>query len=484
MLKKANCRTPSSESPPTPLASQIIDLTVNRDFEASDFLWLSKNFCNRWRDNSPEIGHALIRITEGGTEIAEQYNIPQDETSKQVKTSEPAKTAPIVRQLIQIQAFQDHTGPQNSAVLYYRALTLEGKTMVGTRANRVDIVDTKTGAVEQARIVYFSPERKRHYHGTAEEIPLFAENLSKKQQELKQKLEAADATVKGGRSILIEPDSIKQREKMKRSPSQKDVMKGRSAVKQYAHFVKEKSAILHPKMLKKLKTAISADLNHAILSHERPEWSHVYAFSLMPVSENPQLPENLVAAPRWFNTAMLVPECTANWFASNRPHAELKMRAVFETLMNDEILKKGEYEISIKEKSRCIRLFECYDLSLKSAVFRKSSDLAQITAISNRLLERALPISCYTVEGQSIAAALPIINSMVIFPKKDLHVNNIPNAVSGHKRSANELNSPEALCFGTKKNLFFSRMGVCAQRLFSTHSNQARMSRILKKLPR
>jgi large subunit ribosomal protein L28 len=208
-------------------------------------------------------------------------------------------------------------------------------------------------------------------------------------------------------------------------------MGNRSASDEYRRVLQsEKANLLSPELLNKLTEAIEADLSILTESQKKPEWAHVYAFALMLVSENPQVPDNLVAAPRWFNTAMLVLESTAIWFSLNRPNALIHMQAIFETLLDTDILNKGAYQISIEEQSRCIRLFESYDLSLEHAMFRSPSDLAQLSAISYALLSNALPKSRYAVEGQTIQADLPVINAMTMVP---LGINTIKTQTTAPK---------------------------------------------------
>lgn len=108
----------------------------------------------------------------------------------------------------------------------------------------------------------------------------------------------------GGFWMDIKSSDIKNRIETGRSCSQKSVMK-KSALNAFYDFFKEYEFFLSTR--ERMYWLYSLDkTKYPNIFY--PEWCHCYAYSLSRFFYNPQTSQNLAAAPRWFNNAMLVIE--------------------------------------------------------------------------------------------------------------------------------------------------------------------------------
>ncbi|MDW9167797.1 trypsin-like peptidase domain-containing protein [Legionella pneumophila serogroup 7] len=363
------------------------DSKTTKEFTAHDFSFLAENEHFRYAPNSEKIGHAVITKEDDKT-VALQYELPQGENEE----------TPKVRPLINIEAIQPFRGMHR-----FRAQTPDGHTpMYGKRS-----IYGKVGEKEDEdpiQIVCFSPspeEGKQPFWGSIKETPLFSDKLKKSaKKELEKELAEIGQVTKGGSELEIDHDSVPQRDLIKtRTPDQNTVM-GESARDAYEHFFEKMSDELHPDMKARLKRAFEADIKDNFFKNSyRPEWLHLYGWSLMPMDKDPQKKENLGAAPKWANTQMMILERTVKWFAINAPESLLTIKPKFEMLLDSELVKHIDFSVRVKIKERYVELMQKIDPFLAYPLFAKASDLAQGTAITYNILNKIEPVSKQVVKG-------------------------------------------------------------------------------------
>lgn len=379
-LKKQKIET---TSPPDNYPSQ----TTNKAFTAHDFSFLAENEHFRYAPNSQKVGHAVITKEDNKT-VALQYDLPQG------NNEEP----PTVRPLINIEAIQPYRGMHR-----FRAQTPDGHTpMYGKRSIYGKVGEE--GDEDPMQIVCFSPspeEGKQPFYGSIKETPLFSNKLSKSaKKELEKDLAEIEQVSKGGAELTVDHASVPQRDLIKtRIPDQNTVM-GESARDAYEHFFDKMSDELHPDMKARLKRAFEADLKDNFFKNSyRPEWLHLYGWSLMPMDKDPQKKENLGAAPKWANTQMMILERTIKWFALNAPESLLTIQPKFEMLLDSELVKHIDFSVRVKIKERYVELMQKIDPFLAYPLFAKASDLAQGVAITYNILNQVDPVSKQVVKG-------------------------------------------------------------------------------------
>src|SRR3990167_4957148 len=321
------------------------------EFTAKDFDHLSSNEYARYLGNSDKVGHAVIIKNEQGEEIALQYNIPQG----------TEKSTPTIRPLINIEAIERY------GLHRFRATTpTHGTKMYAKRFIDFELTDEKYTSTPM-QIACFSPstsEQEPFWGGKEKETPLFREDLAPKNKEeldkeIQEIKEKTGNKIKAGNELIIDHESVRARDNIKtRTPDQNTVMGGESARDTYEYFLETWQEELHPEMIKVLQRAVKAPLREAFKSNYRPEWLHAEGFGLTPTEKNPQVAENLGAAPKWANTEMMVLERIAKWFALNRPKASIRIKPLFEMLLDSELIKKIEFSVNIEEEGQFIKFLQ------------------------------------------------------------------------------------------------------------------------------
>ncbi|MEY3182635.1 MAG: Sid related protein, partial [Pseudomonadota bacterium] len=375
----------SSSSTMSPIDTPSTETTLERAFESTDLANLFENEHNRYLKNSAKIGHGLITQDKSlGCEIIRQYNIPISSNPRDPK----------------IRPLQDVEAIERFGMRRYRAHSPDGTRYYATRF--IDVAfDDPHGATH--RIACFSPPPKNReepfWTGRTEPTRFWNTDLKEDHNTAFEKeKDTLKTIVKGGEWLKIEPESIRMRNEIKnRNPDQNTVM-GESACDAYAAFLDEYQEELDADIRDKFTKAISAPLKDLFKSQTRPEWLHLYGYSLTPMHINPQRQDNLGAAPKWSNTCMMVLERMARWFALNRPHAIIQIRSTFEMLLDSELAKHIDFEVSVEEKGRFLRLFQSIDPFQAFPPFPKASDLAQGTAITYQVLNNIAPISTMPVK--------------------------------------------------------------------------------------
>lgn len=367
---------------------------VEREFTAEDMSKLSVNEHLRYLTNSKKIGHVFLTTDEAGNTVGFQYAIPEGET---IETTDGNKhTPPEVRELHDIKELVTNDG-----LTRYRAKTPDGTEMFATR-----LYHGEFGIGDDAQPFTFAPmspkpenKYKLPFFGKNEsEIKIFKTDAELKKGKLKDhKAELAEIEAKGkvtkcGSVLQVDHASVAIREtNPKRNPDQNTVM-GQSAKEAYDDFLDMWKDVLSKEFIERLNRATSADIKNTFFSNYRPEWLHGEGHSLTPITKNPQVAENLGSAPKWANTHMMVLERVVKWFALHRPNSFLTLKTDFEMLLDSELIKHIDFQVTIEEKNRYIKLVKSLDTFIQYPMFPKASDLMQLTAGAYSMIEGVKPM--------------------------------------------------------------------------------------------
>src|SRR3990167_175773 len=387
---KARANKPTTA--PTATAQQpILAPLVAKDFTSTDVKFLSENENFRYLPPSKKVGHAVIIADGKAGETALQFAIPQDATDDKT---------PQFRPLLDIEAIQRY------GLRRYKAKTPAGTVMYATRFLEAELGKENPTPL---KIACFSPKpanKPEPFWGGGKATPLFRNDLTAEEQaDLDAELKDVKPTSKGGNVLAVDHDSVRLRDLNKtRNPDQNTVM-GESAKDAYETFMNSMTDDLSAEMKDRLKRAVEAPLKGLFYSQYRPEWLHAEGFSLTPMSKNPQVKENLGAAGKWANTEMMVLERIAKWFAINRPESLVTIKPFFEMLLDSDLIKSINFQITVEEKGKFIRFLQTLDPFNQYPLFRKPTDLTQGTAVAFSLLNGIKPVSEQAVVDNSVLHA-------------------------------------------------------------------------------
>lgn len=389
-----------NESPPSRaqniFSARILSKSDEMAFEEADFNLCAHNEFGRYAlPNSKEIAHALVFEKPDGTLWAEQYQI-QDPVTLSSYSSTVCKLTDI----------QKIDSPASSSPIFV-AKNDAGKTFIGKRTHhRIDrIKETSTSETYSERImdvVYFSEnedDEQDEFFSTAssgaDPKKFFDQTASRK---------AEAALRKGGIRVKLNHRDILEREKStNRGISQNRVMgeakpelkiKDWSAVKECEAHAQKHQKELSQAFFDHLMRSAKANIWKHAESQERYEWLHAYGFTLAPKDRDPQVAENLGAAPKWANTEMMVLERIAKWFTLTlKDQGETSIRAIFSMLPHSEIIRKIHYELQINhENYQTYFVEDIYPLQ-EYPLLHKASDLAQSIGILHAQMTHEAPIS-------------------------------------------------------------------------------------------
>ena len=365
------------------------------EFTKDDFKQLAKNEHGRYMPNSKKVGHAVIREEQGHL-VAAQYPLPVIEGGAVIKEdgSDFTSIVPEVRDLVNIEAIEPFHGMHR-----YRAETPNGTEMVAKRSVNATIGDLNTKETTEIEIACFSPpptKGKMPFFGTVKPTTVLKDDLS---SEAKNDLQEMGKTVKGGHELQIDYASVPQRDLMKsRNPDQNTVM-GESAKAACENFFYKMADVLHPDMKQRLSRAFNANFHGGLFeNNHRPEWLHLYGWSLAPMSLNPQTADNLGAGPKWANTQMMLLERVVKWFALNSPESLAMIKPRFEMLLDSDLIGHIDFDVKVQLKEKYVELMQKIDPFLQYPLFPKSSDLAQMAGITYDLLHDIAPVSTQDIK--------------------------------------------------------------------------------------
>lgn len=363
-----------------------------------DFAKQSENEFYRYLNTSNKVGHALIQTTPEGKKIAYQFDYSADDNGE-------VGGAPTLRPLTVITQV-DRFGMER-----YEAESPGGTQYAATR--HLDVMD-ETGEV--MKIAYFSPKHKKKpvFWGSDDTTPIFRSDLPEEELlDLKAEVEELSGHIKGGKVTHVRQRDVLARDAGSRGKTQNAVMGYQSAKDYVASFLEERRDELHPEMVERLERSINAVLRDQFHSQHRPEWLHALGYSLTPVGKDPQVKENLGAAPKWCNTEMMIIERVAKWFASNAPEAIVKVKPLFHMLLDTEMIRQIQLDASVGLGGRALRLFMDIDPYKKYPIFRKASDVAQTTLITHSYLNARAPRHVVEIRHEKPVMSIDKENTMM-----------------------------------------------------------------------
>ena len=326
------------------------------EFTPEHFTELAEDPYYRFMHNSKKVGYAVI----------------SDIDNEVTQFALGGATTPIVRPLCNVKTEKKY------GKTIYRATTPNNTHMTGKRFMPISFEQDKVAYT--AKIVCFSPTDKKDFVGSEKEIQLRKKKTNEKIVD----------RVKGGAFMSLKAEDVAIRVDQSRFRSQNQVM-GRSARDEYEQFQDMYEEELTAPANAKLKQAAEAELRHRFYSQRRPEWLHAYSFSLTPLALNPQVSQNLGSAPKWANSAMMIPERTAKWFTLNHPGTLVKIKPTFQMIKDFEVIRKINYELLLVKGSKRLRFLQAILPFARFPLYPKASDMAGATFLAAALMNQKTP---------------------------------------------------------------------------------------------
>lgn len=365
-------------------------VTEARAFGEADQIVLSQNEFFRFAPNPEKVAHAVIRASKKAGKVtltATQYKAPiQKDSDRTIDVPSEMAAPPLIRPLIDIQKI-DRFGQTR-----FRAKTPDtGTQMFATRSERLEIDG------EEATLAFFSPlppksKGNEPFWGSEKKLEFFKDTVSpaaKKACLSSGECSTLDDSVHKMQETEVDYPSVHARDGEKRSISQNQVMGNQSARDAVEAFHHEHEDVMHPDLAKVMQSSHEAPLRDAWNSQKRPEWLHISAHSLMPESEDPQMPENLGAAPKWTNSRMMVPERTVKWYAFNRPDSEAKLEGDFTMLHGTDIAADIQFDVTLTEGDKTIKMQQHLNPWAPYPIYSTGSDIAQSVLVAHSIHQEA-----------------------------------------------------------------------------------------------
>jgi hypothetical protein len=207
-------------------------------------------------------------------------------------------------------------------------------------------------------------------------------------------------------TVIVSSSDMIVRAGQLRRPSQNQA-KGGSAKKAVVEFAKQ-----HKKTLSRSEREVFDEVANDF------EWLHLIAFSLMPLSQDPQLPENLAAAPAKDNTRMMIMEMIARRFAK-LSDVEVRLSPSFEVYQGTEVIHAIHYQLKVRwiTTGREVNVTQHTAVAANNPV-PKASDKALAVAVVldtlNQQPYRSGPVLFPRPVPQTVSYAQAVVNGPVV----------------------------------------------------------------------
>jgi hypothetical protein len=360
----------------------------------SDYEELMYDPYYRTMKNSSKISHALVLQLPTGAR-AYQFDPPAPSTTDAgVASAAAPRSASYLSEFRPITEIYKVSGSDDDP--RYGARTPGGTELIARRSLNMLIDTPETGAVV-GRLDCFSPRPNDSFLYWGGKIPnsIVRSLEENEQEEVVDDLKEAGVSVKGGVPLDVDHPSVVWRKSIKtRNPTQNAVMK-ESAVDAYQSVLEQFGDILSEDVKKIMEEAVKAPLNNPFHSNKRPEWLHLYGFGLTPQEYDPQVVDNLGAAPKWCNTEMMIVEHIAQWLAQvcakdGREDVIVKVLPLFEMMFGTHIVKHIDFRLKMMLDGRSIEFIQSIN-PFQSVIFRKKSDVAQGAVVVSDLISGTFP---------------------------------------------------------------------------------------------
>jgi large subunit ribosomal protein L28 len=333
-------------------------------FNHEHFNELSEDPYYRFLKNSPKVGYAIISNQDIGQDTGQDSEVTQFSLNKPTNSS--------IRPLCNVEK------ASKFGTTYYKAKTPNGTLMSGKRFISISFEQGKD--IYNAKIVCFSPIQKKDFIGSNKEIKIRNKKSNSK---------ICDRE-KGGQYLEINTSDIAIRTDTSRPKTQNQVM-GKSACDEYSEYQDMYEDELTTDANKQITESVEAPFNNLFYSQKRPEWLHAYSYSLTPLKYDPQIAENLGAGPKWANTAMMIPERAARWFATNHSDSKVKIKPNFKMIRDFDVIRKINYELLVTKGTRRLKILQTILPFARFPLYNKASDIAGITFLASSLMEMRRP---------------------------------------------------------------------------------------------
>ncbi len=403
---------------------EVKPAAVARTYGEADQIVLSQNEFFRFAPNPEKVAHAIIRSSKkGGKTIltASQYKAPiQKDSDRTLEIPSDMAAPPLIRPLKDIEKI-DRFGQAR-----FRARTPDtGTAMFATRSEKLEIDG------EEATLAFFSPlpptaKGAEPFWGSEKKLEFFKETATPAAK--RACLSAGEcSTLDDSVHKILETEvhypSVHARDGEKRSISQNQVMGNISAKDTVEAFHHEHEDVMSAELTKVMQNSYEAPLRDAWGSQKRPEWLHINAHSLMPQAEDPQVPENLGAAPKWANSKMMVPERTVKWNAFNRPDSEAKLEGDFTMLHGTHVAQDIQFDVTLKEHGKTVKMKQHLNPWAPYPIYATGSDIAQSVLVTHSILQDTaadVQVVAGVVAAEEKAAPASKKDSLLqtVFPKR------------------------------------------------------------------
>lgn len=423
---------------------------------------LTKTFKNeyfRYSNISELIQCALIERNADGTETAMQFALPYT----------PEETMPPICKLVnfkKVYEFGDYR---------YRAYSADDNTeMNGTKGHHLKVKD-KDGNIKEYYLCYFTDAKnkdgKAFWGDKSDDYALFNHDLPKGELQdfIREKCEIELVTF-GGKKIIIDPTTVAEKYKKKRSTNQNKEM-GNSAHRVVKDFFEAYKDVLTEKFQK----VLDKDLNVLI---RRMEWNHTVSEGLKTKDLNYLIRKglqtkffskeekyNLTAAPKWVNTRTMMIEHLIRLLALLFPnHYQLKIKPLVRKLLDTDIMEHLSYKAKIINENYIITVMDEINPHQLWPVFNESTDAGFLNGIVFALSQGQAPISTDEIEIKAkepaptanptptVQASSSTHTSTKLIPNESAYQNSVVQLlVASHEYSYNRAwLSPETVnCSGT-----------------------------------
>lgn len=388
------CAISTEEAKPTiPIEPQ----PPSHEYTAADFASNCENQYYRYVSNSSIISHVLLRRR---THEALQFSIPH-----------PSETAevPVVKQLTK--DLVGFTLPNGKDA--FQGKTDHDELMISRRQYDLQIT-IADGSTEDYTFYPLSP--KKDLAGFYGPLPVkrFLETKTA------QRMIASTPSYQkhSGELEVVNADIPKRAEIKTRKPDQNTVMGNKNAVSAYEELLTNYESIMTDDLKTLIKQSAETPWQSSfIVSQKRPEWLHRHGFRLHPMHINPQRVDNLGAARKCHNTAMMILERTVERMIHKYPDAKTKICCTFAMLLDSEVVDLINFYVCIQVGNFAIRFIQKIDALEKNPQFVKASDMASIVGILCMMIQHIPPISVLQT------AILPTMPTITRFSVRFFHDN-------------------------------------------------------------
>lgn len=339
---------------------------LKKDFRALDYYHLAKDDLARFAPSFDyAISYALVCVNNATEPVAYQFAFPPhiDANSPSVKT---------------LKSISLDNSLQNNVIL---AVTEDNIEM---RTQRVITVKTHSilGETNTYKLLFFSPAST---YTSNQNLTWPIEHHFRHSEPIFDSLEKKQA------SLDVNYHNILYRYHHQTIPEENNsAIMGGSATEAYISFHEQYGDTLpfsyNRMALKSILAGNPYNLKSSLHSFKRPEWCHALAKSFHPENRNPQIKDNIGAAPFWMNSQMMIIEESLRWHARTYPNAKITLKSTFNIFPNTHVVASGKMKAKVRTDFIEICVIQNLEPFQLFPAYPKSTDIAITTFIMNSLI--------------------------------------------------------------------------------------------------